>query len=341
MNKPEFTKKEAIPSDFELIDTYRSQLEELEEINSPGIIAEKFERTYKPSELHIDSKDGVWVSLPWRKVAVHLLHKDDFRKVRLSRNQDLITETEQQKLLEKKIAIAGLNVGHPGAICLAQEGISERMRIADLDTLSLSNLNRFRAGICELGISKVDITARQIYEIDPYYELELFSDGISPDNTENFLNGIDLLIEEMDNMPLKLKIREAARSKKVPVLMVTGNDAGLIIDVERYDLDENLPLLNGNMPKETMDRIYKLKPGESRFSELIQLLQDFMQGEKNLHKSLLNSFKKVGTELAGIPQLSEASFIRGSMLCYFARMILIGKMPSGRYFFHPSTLLED
>lgn len=323
-----------------VIDTYKEQLEELDEVENPERVAEKFERRATEREHEYNEDSGVWVHFPWRNTSVHLLKKDEFRKVRLSRNQDLITKEEQEALLKKNIGIAGLNVGHPGAICLALEGISEEMKITDFDTLSLSNLNRFRAGVCELGVNKATLTARQIYEIDPFYQLDVYDKGLSPENIDAFLDGLDLLIEEMDNMPLKLKIREKAKERKIPVLMVTGNEAGLIIDVERYDQEPDLPLLNGHMSEEVKKRVFAIKPGESKFEELVQLLQDFMEGEKNLNTKLLASFKKVGMTIAGIPQLSEASFIRGAMLCYFSRMILTGEMPSGRYSYHPSSLMS-
>ena len=60
------------------------------------------------------------------------------------------------------------------------------MKLADNDILSLSNLNRFRAGLPDLGVNKAVLTARQIYEINPFAKLEVFDKGISPENIENF-----------------------------------------------------------------------------------------------------------------------------------------------------------
>ena len=61
------------------------------------------------------------------------------------------------------------------------------------------------------------------------------------------------------------------------------------------------------------------------------LMRDFMGGEF-LVKELRESFDRVGIDLAGIPQLAEATFLRGASLAYFARKILITKdVPSGRY----------
>jgi len=61
--------------------------------------------------------------------------------------------------------------------------------LADFDELSLSNLNRLRAGVHEVGLNKTVIAARQMYEIDPYLEIARFPDGLHEDNLDSFLVG--------------------------------------------------------------------------------------------------------------------------------------------------------
>ncbi len=54
----------------------------------------------------------------------------------------------------------------------------------------------------QLGLPKTALTARQLVEINPYLDLELFPAGVSTDNIEEFLTGgrpLDLLIEESDS----------------------------------------------------------------------------------------------------------------------------------------------
>ncbi|MFA5023203.1 MAG: hypothetical protein WC537_02985, partial [Candidatus Paceibacterota bacterium] len=151
---------------------------------------------------------------------------------------------------------------------------------------------------------------------------------------------IDLLIEEMDNLKLKIAMREKAREYKIPVLMVTGNGSNIIIDVERYDLDNSTPLLNGKLKTEVIDRVAQVGPATD-FREKMALMRDFMGGE-NLVKELRESFDRVGIDLAGIPQLAEATFLRGATLAYFARQILIGKdLPAGRYRFGLDNIRES
>src|SRR3989344_1564811 len=191
----------------------------------------------------------IWIVIPWRKTAVRTLAKDAYRSLRSSRNHDLLTKDEASILSKKRIGIAGLNVGNPAAICLAQEGIGSYLRMADNDTLSLSNLNRFRASIADLGVNKAVLSARQAYEIDPFLEIDVWGDGVNPENIKEFVSGMDILIEEMDALPLKIAIREEARRQGVPTIMVTGNGHDVVLDIERFDKEPELAILSGTIPR--------------------------------------------------------------------------------------------
>ena len=52
-----------------------------------------------------------------------------------------------------------------------------RLRLADFDTLELSNMNRIRTGIYSLGMPKGVVAAREIAEIDPFFPVELHLNG--------------------------------------------------------------------------------------------------------------------------------------------------------------------
>lgn len=317
------------------VDTYDEQIVELEEIRDPASIG----GTHAPLA---DEPGERIVEYPWRKTLVRIVGPEAYRELRTNRNRELLTQEEQQRFSAAHIGFAGLNVGNPGAVCIALEGGSHTMKFADLDALSVTNLNRFRAGLPDLGVNKATLTVRQVLEIDPYYELELHEKGIAPDTVEAFIGEpkIDLLVEEMDALPLKIVVREAARRQRIPVIMVTGNSEGILLDVERYDLDPELPILNGLMEPRVLEAItHPLGPLAPR--EKVALARDFM-GTKYLDVRLLDSFGKFGSELVGIPQLAESSFMRGAALCYAAKAIILGReLSSGRYAFSFSEQLNS
>lgn len=97
---------------------------------------------------------GVWVYYPWSRRMVHLLDKAEFAEVRTLRNLYKITDDEQHVLGTKKIGIVGLSVGQSIALTLAIERICGELRLADFDRLELSNMNRIRSGVHNLGVPK-------------------------------------------------------------------------------------------------------------------------------------------------------------------------------------------
>ena len=311
-----------------LVDTYDEQLAELAQIRDPASLGS----TPKPLA---DNPGERLVFYPWRNSLVRVVGPDAYRELRTNRNRELLTHEEQERFASAHIGFAGLNVGNPGAVCIALEGGSSRMKLADLDPLSLTNLNRFRAGLPDLGVNKATLTARQVLEIDPYYELELYDAGIAPATIESFMTEphIDLLVEEMDALPLKVLVREAAKTARIPVIMVTGNGEGVLLDVERYDLEPDLAILNGLLGNSIRDQSLSPEVMKLSLRERAHLARDFM-GKSFLDSRLLDSFEAFGRSLVGIPQLAESSFLRGAALCYAAKAIILKRpLPSGRYTF--------
>lgn len=318
-----------------IVDEFEEQQRELFYIKNPKLLLAPPRKQFKnlPSE-------GKWVYLPWKSALVHILDKKDFENLHTSRNQDLILKSEQEKFGKARIGIAGLNVGNPAAICLELEGGGNEMKFADYDALSVSNLNRFRAGIAELGINKALLSAYQAYEINPYAKIALYDHGITAENIDEFLARpkIDVLVEEMDSLPLKILIRKRAQFFKIPVVMVTGNGPDVILDIERYDINPRLKILNGYLKQEVIDPVVSGALKDFSLQQKVGLARDFM-GKQFLQPRLVKSFSLIGETLAGIPQLAESSFLRGAVVTYAIRQIVTGKkMPSGRYFVKLSTL---
>ncbi|MDP2684545.1 MAG: ThiF family adenylyltransferase [bacterium] len=337
-HKNKVTKLIAKKQVVNIIDEIDEQVKELYLLRNPEILGGA-KATHKKKYI-ITDEYGLWVFYPWKSSLVHILNKKDFRDLRISRNKNLITEVEQQSLEKCKLGIVGMNVGNSAALCMALEGVGLNVKFADLDHLSVSNMNRFNGSLTDLGISKVILSARQVSEINPFVKVSCFNNGITPKNIEAFIlkPKVDIIIEEMDNLPLKIEVRKYAKKYKVPVIMVTGNGPNLILDVERYDIDKNLQILNGTLPDDVVSRIFNeaisYSPRQKAF-----LARDFI-GKKYVIKKLNESFDQFGISLAGIPQLAEATFLRGALLSYCVRQICLKKgINSGRYKFSMEDVL--
>lgn len=184
-----------------------------------------------------------WAWYPWRRTLVAVLAPHLFRRLRLDRNRNKITLAEQGAFARLRIGVVGLSVGHAIAHTLALEGLCGQLRLADNDTIELSNLNRIPATIFDLGVNKAVVLSRRIAELDPYLVTEVFTTGLTEECMAEFFDGLDIVVEECDSLDMKLRVREEAKKRGIPVLMETS-DRGLF-DVERFDLEPHRELFHG------------------------------------------------------------------------------------------------
>lgn len=193
------------------------------------------------NELKAESKR--WVVYPWKNVALEIPGPKSFKKLRTDRNRNKITDDEQQQLSQISVGVVGLSTGHVIAHTLIMEGACGHLKLADFDVLEVSNLNRIPASLIDIGVNKAVIAARKIAELDPYVPIDIYEQGLTSSNIEDFMSGLDIVIEECDSLDVKVLVREAAIKLKIPVLMATS-DLGMM-DVERFDLDKNAKPFHG------------------------------------------------------------------------------------------------
>ena len=314
-----------------IFDTLGDQLRELAQVRQPAARLEGRELAAAVEALRAGTPAdayGVWVYYPWSGSLVRVLPKAEFRELRLSRNRNKITAAEQATLQRLKIAVVGLSVGQASAVTLAMEGVGGTFVLADFDALSLSNMNRVRAGVHDIGVNKAVLTARALYEIDPYLSVTVFADGVSDANVDDFLAGggpADVLLEECDDLHLKLRIRERARALRIPVLMETS-DRGML-DVERFDLDPGRPLLHGRVDGVDVDTLRQLSR-EDRVAVAMRIV-----GADTLSTRAAASALEVGSTLVSWPQLASAISLGAALNTDTVRRIALGEFnASGRYY---------
>jgi hypothetical protein len=266
-------------------------------------------------------QDGNWVYFPWSSKLVHILKEDDFQLVRSARNMNLISREEQSKFYNACVAIGGLSVGSSVAFALVLQGGAKHIKLADMDRLALSNTNRILMGVDNLGVLKVEMAARRIYEINPYAHVELFSEGVHPENIDAFFKGVDVMIDELDNIAVKYLIREKAKEYKVPVLMATDNGDNAVVDVERYDIEDNITYFHGRMGDdisyESLSKLDKFGIGK---------MATKCVGPENVTIKMQESLLEMGKTIVSWPQLGGAALINGAAVAYCVRKILNGQL---------------
>ncbi len=324
-NQLESFKKEN--SGITILDKFEDQIEELFFIRNPRFRFEKGHDSELSTFRNAQKGDkeweelGSWIYFPWKKQLVHYLSEDTYLELRTARNKNLISNDEQDKLYKAKIGVAGLSVGSHVLSVLAMTNIGGTIKLADLDVVSASNLNRVRYDATQIGQEKCQLGYEYLSQVNPYLQIEKFEEGVNKENIEQFLNEpkLDILIEEMDDLEMKIRIRFAAKKLGIPVIMATDNGDNVIVDVERYDLDPDLPIFNGLIGDITMEEFEKFDPRE------LPRLASKIVGEKFIVPRMLTSLQEVGKTLYSWPQLGGAAALSGVVAAYVAKKIILGE----------------
>lgn len=304
-----------------LIDRFDSQLEELAQIRHPDSSASAARARLVAGILEGDGGApcaGTWVCFPWERKIVHLLGRDDFFDVVTSRNQDKITRHEQLELRTKRIGVVGLSVGAEIAVAVAQEHLCGSIRLADFDSLELSNLNRLGAGVDDLGLNKAHLTARRILKIDPYLDVEVHEHGVSRDNADDFLAGLDLLIEECDGLQMKFHLRELARERRLN-LLYAADERGML-SIEPYAHAPDMPPFHGRIDSSPPPR--ESFPSTRAF---LRSLTAWLGGWDSISERSRRSVERIGESLCGYPQLASESRLAAGQVAHAARRLLLGE----------------
>ena len=123
----------------------------------------------------------------------------------------------QERLKRSRVAIAGAGgLGSPIAIYLTAAGIG-RIRVIDHDEVALSNLNRQVLHWEEdLRRKKVDSARTKLRSLNSAVEIEGIIETITEDNVSRLVEGFDVIIDAMDNLPTRYILNRCAIEKNIP-----------------------------------------------------------------------------------------------------------------------------
>ena len=145
-----------------------------------------------------------------------------------SRNLGWVTESEQNALRAKRVAVAGLGgVGGVHLLTLSRLGIG-RFSIADFDTFDIVNFNR-QAGatMSSLERPKATVLAEMAHDINPELDLRVFEDGLTESNIEDFLADVDLYVDGLDFFAFDIRRATFAACHRMGIPAVTAAPLGM------------------------------------------------------------------------------------------------------------------
>lgn len=304
----------------------------LYKLNFPDKLDDETEKASYTSEILGQSeKYGRWFYFPWSRELVHYPTPDDHRKLRTSRNRNLITEEEQRKLYAATLAIFGMSVGSHVVESVVLSGIGGKLVLADSDIIEPPNLNRMNADFTDVGTSKVEYIAKQVSKIDPYIVQVIINNNITKDSLSELVerHKPQIIFDEVDNLSIKASIRLQARDSKIATVMATDLGDKSLIDVERYDVKKHKKAkpFNGRLKLKEVKSLASEDEADIAKEALAKII-----GIRNVTPRLLSSFMEQQVTLSGLPQLGSTAIMGGALAAVAAREIILGRpLKSGRY----------
>jgi len=157
----------------------------------------------------------------------------------------------QQKLCESKVAVVGVGgLGSVSSLYLALAGVGY-LRVIDQDILETKNLHRQILYTTEdLDYPKVEAAAARLEKLNPLIKAEPISENVNSANVERLLDGVDLVVDGLDNMATRYLINRVCVKKKIPYVFGAGigmeGNLSVFVSPETPCLECVLPNLSDN-----------------------------------------------------------------------------------------------
>jgi molybdopterin/thiamine biosynthesis adenylyltransferase len=146
-----------------------------------------------------------------------------------------IGETGQQRLSESRVLLVGLGaLGTVAADQLTRAGVGF-LRLVDRDFVELSNLQRqslFDEDDIAGNLPKAIAAETRLRRVNSSVQIEAKVDDVNPSNVEDYLDGVDLVLDALDNFETRFVINDAcAKHGKPWIYTAAVGSYGLVMPV--------------------------------------------------------------------------------------------------------------
>ncbi|MFX0123914.1 MAG: ThiF family adenylyltransferase [Candidatus Hodarchaeota archaeon] len=128
-------------------------------------------------------------------------------------------EEGQLKIKQARILVVGIGgLGTFSTLLLAEMGIGY-LRIVDRDIVERTNLHRTPLYTdADLDLAKVEVAANRLKELNPAMTIDTHACHIGAANVDDLLEGIDIVIDALDNFETRRIISRACVQKGIPLI---------------------------------------------------------------------------------------------------------------------------
>jgi molybdopterin/thiamine biosynthesis adenylyltransferase len=139
--------------------------------------------------------------------------------MRYAKNFHALTLAEQRRICESRVLVCGCG-GLGGVLInlLARAGVGT-LRLVDGDVFVPSNLNR--QWFCDtqaLSRPKAEVAGERVRAMNPLIEVEVFSTLMDENNAGALVEGMNVVMDALDNLPARFLLAEAAKYMGAPFI---------------------------------------------------------------------------------------------------------------------------
>ncbi|SDH36153.1 HesA/MoeB/ThiF family protein [Desulfosporosinus hippei] len=141
---------------------------------------------------------------------------------RYVRNQETLTDQDQNKLLASSVAIVGCG-GLGGYIAeeLARIGV-RRLVLIDGDRLEVSNLNRqIMATEASIGQWKVEAARDRLQRVNSEVKVEIIKEWFAEERGTDFFSEVDLVFDALDSLATRVVLERVCHQLKLPLVFAS------------------------------------------------------------------------------------------------------------------------
>ena len=239
---------------------------------------------------------------------------EGYRAEAFSRNIGILTPEEQEKLLGSRVAIAGVGgVGGVHLITLVRQGVG-CFHLADFYRFEAANVNRqYGARVPDFGRHKLEVMVEEALRINPYLEIKPFPQGVTYENVDDFLDGVDVVLDGLDFFNFDMRRHLFNRSREKGIYVVTAAPLGFSSAVLVFSPAK------GAM---TFDEYFDIREGMTREDKLLSFGLGVAPG--GTHLKYLD-FGRIDLNAGEGPSSIVACQLCSSMASMEAVRILLGR----------------
>ncbi len=132
----------------------------------------------------------------------------------------------QERLKQTRVLVVGAGgLGSSVLNYLVAAGIGQVM-VVDHDEVEVSNLNRqILHWESDLGLPKVESALNKLKALNPWVNIQVGRERLTPGNAGKWVNGVDLVLDCLDNLPSRLVLNRACFEAGIP--MIHGGVQGM------------------------------------------------------------------------------------------------------------------